>query len=237
MDSAGKFLFVAEGLNSNPQALNAAPCPGTTTQYGICSYAIGSGSLTPVPGSFTVPEAIQSQNFSALAATPTVFPGIGLNGVKNSVCAGTAVNPPTTEFLYVTDAVNNVVLEFGVDPSTGALGYPDGFTSIQVFPVGAVPSGVAVDPCDRFVYVANNQSNTVSAFTICNGLSTQNTKVCPISANGQLLPLSNSPFSLSGGGANLPGPLAVDPYGNTLYVVGTGSSTISIFASARSRAV
>jgi 6-phosphogluconolactonase (cycloisomerase 2 family) len=214
MDSAGKFLFVAEGL-------------GGTVE----SFAIGGGAgLTAVPGAFTLPAAIQPPNFSALAATPTVFPGIGLNGVKNSVCAGTAVNPPTTEFLYVTDAVNNVVLEFGVDPSTGALGNPDGFTSIQVSPVGAVPSGVAVDPCDRFVYVANNQSNTVSAFTICNGLSTQNQKVCPIVANGQLVPLSNSPFSLSGGGANLPGPLAVDPYGNTLYVVGTGSSTISIFS-------
>ena len=227
MDSAGKFLFVAEGLYSNAQAPNAQPCSGTTTQFGICSYAIGSGaSLTAVPGSFTLPAEIQTPNFAALAATPTVFPGIGLTGVKNGVCAGTASNPPTSEFLYVTDSVNNVVLELGVDPSSGALKDP-----VQSFPVGAVPLGVAVDPCDRFVYVANNQSNTINAFTICNGLSTQNPTSCPNTpgGDGTLIPVPGPPFSLSGGGANLPGPLVVDPFGNNLYVVGTGSNTISVF--------
>jgi hypothetical protein len=212
MDSAGKFLFVLGG--------------------GIGSFAIGSdGTLTEMPGSFSLPGEIQTPNFAALAATPTVFPSIGPNGVKNSVCAGTASSPPTSEFLYVTDSVNNVVLEFGVDTSTGALGNPPGFSSVQSFPVGAVPSGVAVDPCDRFVYVSNNQSNTINAFTICNGLATQDPMLCPVTpgGDGSLVPVHGSPFSLSGGGANFPGPLVVDPFGNNLYVVGTGSNTVSIF--------
>jgi 6-phosphogluconolactonase (cycloisomerase 2 family) len=50
---------------------------------------------------------------------------------------------------------------------------------------------------------------------------------CPF-ANGQLNSVSGSPFSLSGG-ANDPGPLVVDPYGNNVYVVGTSSNTLSGF--------
>jgi 6-phosphogluconolactonase len=117
-----------------------------------------------------------------------------------------------------------------VDTSTGALGNA-GFSSVQPFAVGSVPSGVAVDPCDRFVYVSNNQSNTINAFTICNGLATQDPNSCPSTpgGDGKLVPVAGSPFSLSGGGANLPGPLVVDPFGNNLYVVGTGSNTVSVF--------
>ena len=231
MDAAGKFLFVAEGLDSSAQAPIPVPCPGTTTQYGVCSYAIANGALTAVPGSFTLPVEIQTPNFAALASTPTVFPGIGLNGVKGGVCAGTSTNPPTSEFLYLADSVNDVVLEFGVDTSTGALTNPPGFSMAQVIATGSVPAGVAVDPCDRFVYVTNNQSNTISAYTICNGLSTQNQN-CPTTiagGDGSLRAVVGSPISLSGGGANLPGPLLVDPFGNTVYVVGTGSNTVSIF--------
>ena len=40
------------------------------------------------------------------------------------------------------------------------------------------------------------------------------------------MPVPKSPFSL-GGGANSPGPLVVDPFGNYVYVVGTLSNTIS----------
>jgi len=224
MDSAGKFLFVAEGLNSISQAPNSKPCPGTTTQYGVCTYAIGSGAaLTAVPGTFTLTlqMGFQSPNFVALAATPTVLPPLGINGAQNAVCSGPGNNPPTSEFLYVADSLNNVVWEFGVDTSTGALGNAGPAKPVSA---GSVPSGVAVDPCDRFVYVANNLSNNINAYTICTAVSVAN---CP-NADGSLVAVSGSPFSVSGG-ANGTGPLVVDPFGNTLYVVGTDSSTISVF--------
>ena len=41
--AAGKFLFVAEGMNSTAGVPHAVPCPSTTEQYGVCVYAIGSG--------------------------------------------------------------------------------------------------------------------------------------------------------------------------------------------------
>jgi len=203
MDSAGKFLFVAEG-------------------GGVNSYTISGGTLTPVQSSFTLPAAIQPPNFVALAATPTVLPKNGLSG-QNSVCSAPGNNPPTSEYLYAVDSVNNVIVEFGVNTSTGALTNAGPTVPPST---GSVPMGVAVDPCNRFVYVANNQSNTINAWKLCSVVSVQ--QGCP-NADGSLVTVSGSPFSLTGGGANEPGPMLVDPFGGSLYVVGTGSGTVSAF--------
>ena len=231
MDSAGKFLFVAEGLNSIPAAPNSKPCPGTTAQYGVCTYAIGSGgSLTAVKGTFNfmLPTGFQTPNFVALAPTPTVLPGNGINGVQNSVCSDPGNSAPTAEYLYVADSVNNVVWEYGVDTSSGALTSPVSSSPVPNFPAGTVPSGVAVDPCARFVYVSNMTSNNISAYTICNGLPTQSSDCKNLPEPWALAPVTGSPFSL-GSTSNGPGPVLVDPFGNNLYVLDTLSSQVSPF--------
>jgi 6-phosphogluconolactonase (cycloisomerase 2 family) len=205
MDTAGKFLFVAEGVG------------GGVNVYSIASNA----TLTLVPGNFTFPVTTMVPNFVAVAATPTVFPAIGINGVQNSVCSAVGLNPPTSEFLYAVDSQNDVVWEFGVDTSTGALKNPGVATMVPSFPTDPVPAGVAVDPCDRFVYVSDSVSNKISAYTICSAVSSG----CPL-ADGSLKPVAGSPFSLSGS-ASGPGPLVVDPFGNNVYVIGTLSNTVS----------
>jgi 6-phosphogluconolactonase (cycloisomerase 2 family) len=83
---------------------------------------------------------------------------------------------------------------------------------------------VAVDPCNRFVYVANQNSNNVSAYTICNG-STTESSTC-LAADGSLVQVAGSPYPLSGG-ANGPGPMLVDPFGNYVFVVDTLSNQLS----------
>jgi len=207
MDSSGKFLFVAEGLAGQ-----------------VNSYSIGSGTLKAVPGtfSFTLPQGFQPPNFAALAPTPTTLPAL-VNGVQTAVCASPGNTAPTNEFLYVADSVNGAVYEFGVDTSTGALTNPPGQSSVQWVAAGSVPSGVAVDPCDRFVYVSNLQSNQISAYNICS-LVVQG--VCP-AADGSLKPVSGSPFSQTIGLG--PGPLVVDPFGNNLYVLETRSNQVVPF--------
>ena len=208
MDSAGKFLFVAEG-----------------TVGLVNAYAIGSGgTLTSVPGTFNFVngQGFTNPNIVAVAATPTVFPGIGINGTQNSVCS-VGSNPPTSEYLYAVDSNNYVVWEFSVDTSTGALGNLP-FTSVQSFPTDAIPAGVAVDPCDRFVYVSGSLHNKINAYTIC-AVTLQG--VCA-NADGSLVAVSGSPFAATGS-ANGLGPIAVDPYGNNVYAVGTLSNTVSGF--------
>ena len=224
MDSAGKFLFVTEG--SYPTAVTNAMMNNTACNAlsGVCVYAIGSGgSLTAVTGSPTLPTMLQPSNIVAAAATPTVLPP-SLFGQAQSVCSAPNT-PPASEYLYAADSVNNGVWEFMVNTSTGVLGNPPTFSSPQFFATGSTPMGVAVDACDRFVYVSNNISNNVSAYTICTAVSTQ--PLCT-GDNGKLLPITGSPFGLSNG-AQGPGPLVVDPYGNYVYVLDTLSNTISPF--------
>ena len=226
MDPAGKYLFVAEGDSSiaiTNATQEATACTQTLNQNGVCVYAIGSdGGLTAVPSTFNLPLAPRTPNFVALAPSPTVFPGIGINGVQNAVCS--VANPPTSQFLYAVDTVNYLVWEFTVDQSTGALGNPGVGGQVTSFGTDPVPLGIAVDPCDRFAYVSDSLTNKVSAYTIC---STVVLPTCPV-ADGSLLPVSGSPFALTGN-ANGPGPLVVDPFGNNVYVVGTLSNTLSAF--------
>jgi 6-phosphogluconolactonase (cycloisomerase 2 family) len=225
MDSRGNFLFIADSFTNDSL--------GNAVEGAVSVLSIGgSASLTEVTGSpFTLPPScLAAVDPVALAVTPTVLPSLGLYGQQNAVCSSVGNNPPTSEYLYMVDQSNNyAVWEFAIDSSTGALGNPPNHTAIPSFPAGAVPAGVAVDPCDRFVYVSSNQNNQVNAYSICNGLSTQSS-TCPappLVPDDSLVKVNGSPFSLSGG-ATFPGPLLVDPYGNTLYVLDTGSNMISV---------
>lgn len=229
MDSAGKFLFVAEGLSTTAitnAGLAGTPCTQSAAQSGICVYAIGSGgTLTAVQPNYTFPATALAPNIVAVAASPTVFPSLGINGTQNAVCSVPANSPPTGEYLYAVDSQNYVVYQYSVDTTTGALGNPPGKTAVQTFATDPVPAGIAVDPCDRFVYVSDSQTNKVSAYTICTMVILPTP--CP-NADGSLVAVAGSPFSLSGNAAS-PGPLVVDPFGNNVYVVGTGSNTVSLF--------
>ena len=215
MDSAGKFLFVA---NRSQGAVSGS----------VSVFTIGSdGSLTEVTNSPFIPASTNSTppDIISVAVTPTVLPAIGINGIQNAVCSSPGNTAPTSEFLYAVDTVGDQLFEFQVDTSSGALTAMTGPGLLTPVATGAVPVGVAVDPCDRFVYVSNSQSNSVSAYTICNAV--QVAAGCP-NADGSLHPVPNSPFSLTGN-ANGAGPLVVDPFGNFVYIVGTLSNTISIF--------
>jgi 6-phosphogluconolactonase (cycloisomerase 2 family) len=220
MDPAGKFLFAADRATTDGTGL---PVPGS-----VSVFAIGNGgSVTEVAGSPFFPANSPTTLLQAgidivsVAPTPTVFPAIGINGVQNSVCSAVGLNPPTSQYLYAADGLGNQVFEFVVDPSSGILKNPSNGGSVPAFSADQTPAGVAVDPCDRFVYVSDSLSNKISAYTICNAVATG----CPL-ADGSLKPVAGSPFSLSGS-ASGPGPLVVDPFGNNVYVIGTLSNTVS----------
>lgn len=221
IDAAGKFVFVADRATMDPTGL---PVPGA-----ISVFAVGSGgSLTEVPGSpFFTPSGVEPLNSDIInvAPSPTVFPNVGINGTQNSVCSIPGSTPPTAEYLYAVDNANYGVWEFQVNTSTGALGIPPLAAIVPFFATDKVPVGVSVDPCDRFVYVSDFLTNKISAYQICIVAITP--EPCPY-ADGSLVPISGSPFTLAGS-ANGPGPLLVDPYGNNLYVLGTLSNTISLF--------
>jgi 6-phosphogluconolactonase (cycloisomerase 2 family) len=203
IDSAGKFLFVADSA--------------TGTESGAISVlSVGSGgALTEVAGSpFVLPAEPggTTPNPSALAITPTVYP------VAYSFCSGSV--PPTTENLYVTDSLNYTLINYSVS-SSGALKVVPTASAAPSVATGRTPLGVTVDPCNRFAYVSNWLDNSVSAYTICNVVS------LPTCAKGDfsLLPVTGSPF-ITGQG---PGPLLEDALANFLYVLNTGQNEISAY--------
>jgi 6-phosphogluconolactonase (cycloisomerase 2 family) len=231
MDSAGKLLFVADSATSD----NAGnPVPGAISVFSIGSNAsltevAGSPFVLPVNGVNLLPGLPQNPctvqvacpSPLALAVTPTVYPPL------YAYCSGFA--PPTTENLYVPDSIGNILLNYSVSPS-GNLTLKTTQTNVGV-PTGYLPDGVTVDPCNRFVYVANGLSNaatanTVSAYTICSTFSPPN---CPMTPpDFRLLPVNNGvPFPVSPGEG--PGPLSMDAYGSFLYVVDAASGLVSQF--------
>jgi 6-phosphogluconolactonase len=204
MDSAGKLLFVANGIE------------GTISVFSIGSNASLS-KVTGSPFSLPLPVGGQSPSSLALAVTPTVYPPL------YAYCSGHT--PPTTENLYVADSVNYELLNYSVNQSTGALTLAAYSTTLPGIPTGSVPSGLAIDPCNRFAYVGNaSPDNNVSAYTICSAVNVALQPPCP-SADFSLHPVAGSPYVAGDG----PGPMAADAYGNFLYVVNTGSSEISAF--------
>jgi 6-phosphogluconolactonase (cycloisomerase 2 family) len=209
IDSAGKLLFVANGSE------------GTVSVFSVAS----GGVLTEVDGSpFPLPLPVGGQGpvAASVAVTPTVYP------VEFAYCSG--FTPPTTENLYVTDSINYLVLNYSVDPAAGTLSPVAISPGVFGLATGSVPTGVAVDPCNRFLYVSNtgpgSNANTVSAYTICSAVNLiSQQQNCPSPPDFSLHPVSAAPYVA---GDN-PGPLAVDAYGSFLYVVDTGSSQVSSF--------
>jgi 6-phosphogluconolactonase (cycloisomerase 2 family) len=213
IDSAGKYVFVADVATSGvtqPYTCNGATTTSTVAVPGTVSvFSVSNGTLTEVAGSpfpLSLGQAQGAASASALAVTPTVRPPLF------AACSGTAA--PTTENLYVTDSVNNVLLNYTV-LSSGALAL-----ATPTYPTGTTPSGVAVDSCGQFVFVANAASNNVSAFTICAAIS----QSCPL-ADYSLQAVASSPFAAG----DAPGPIAVDPFAKYVYVVDAGSSQLSGF--------
>jgi 6-phosphogluconolactonase (cycloisomerase 2 family) len=217
IDPAGKYLLVTNNFSNN---------------ISVYSIDAGSGALSEVAGS----PFYANNDPSEILITPSgkfvyvTNPGIGMvtgfafsNGVLTYVpnapaasgagAIGLAVDS-SGRYLYVANAsaanqgvptVGNVS-GFNIDQNTGALtpilGSP--FTVSQ----GNGPTAVTVDPSGRFVYaVTSGTSYSVWCFAIN-------------ASNGQLTPVTNSPFSVTGGGLFA----LIDPSGNYLYV---GSSTSS----------
>ena len=204
MDSAGTFLFVANGVGGQ-----------------VSSFSISNGTISATPVSTISPaNPSTSPNLAALAVTPLTFPPLNTTtGGLNSVCAG--LTNTSAEYLYVVDSQNNVVWDFTVD-SSGNLGVPNGPPLVAA---GSVPEGIAVDSCNRFVYVSNSQVPTINAYGICNA-SANNVCPNPINQDGHLVPIATT--GLSGSGSQL-GAVAIDPFAKFVYVVDSAANKVFAF--------
>ena len=190
MDKQGKFLFVAVQTFYNVN--DSASCPGnpsngTAGPGYVAAFPISSGTLgTMLSAAIPVPSGPPGTN----TPQPTAV------AVAN-----------TLNYIYVTDGVNNTVVGFAYDTTSGALSSVPG----QFFAVGKVPRAVISPPAGTFLYVANGGSNDIYEFLI--------------NADGSLQPVTNTTVTVPAG----VGPVAMltDPNAKYLYALANGGSQIN----------
>ena len=238
MDSAGKFLFVADqGLP--PTSALPAGVPGS-----VLVFSVSGTTLTPVAQSGSL---IFGSNPAAVAVTPDgkyLYVANQVDGtVSQFTVDGTGVltqpgnslytvgTTPTAlavtadgNFLYVANQGSNNISAFIVcDNASPSCVVPDGSLTAATnspFPAGTRPVSIVEDPSATFLYVADRGSNQVSQFKISVG-------------TGALTPLSPATVSV---GSN---PVWVAAhFGNTqstvttdfVFVPNIGASSISTFS-------
>jgi 6-phosphogluconolactonase (cycloisomerase 2 family) len=164
----------------------------------ISAYSVSGTTLTAVAGS---PFPVASPPFPTHAGP-----------------FGIAIDS-TGSFLYVSNQSNNTVTAYTISSSGALAAIPGG-----VYSAGTAPSGMTIAHQTTggldFLYATNQGSNNVSAFVVCNAIST----FCS-AADGTLVAVSGSPFSAGLG----PISVAAHPNGQYLYVADEMSNQISEF--------
>lgn len=200
----------------------------------VWSYqvALASGGLTQLT------QPVSTGSFPAgIALSPTLTSLFVLNHASNSVSAyslnssglltsagaavatGTAPTAlaldPAGQFLYVANQGSNNVSAFSVSGTTLTPVKGSPFTTIPIGQTEATgPSAIVVSATGNFVYVANNFTATLTAFS---------------AKSGVLTPLGQSPYQL-GPNTSASSGLGIIPGGGFLYVANEGSNNVSGFA-------
>ncbi|WHZ29674.1 MAG: lactonase family protein [Nitrospira sp.] len=210
----GSFLYVSNrGLDS------------------VSAYTIGGGgALTPITGSpfpaGTSPSAVtispngsflyvsnrESDNVSAytIEGTGALTPVTGSPFQAGTNPSAVTVSP-NGSFLYVSNQGSNNVSAYTITAGTGVL-VPLTPGVGNPFAVGTSPSALTISSNGSFLYVSNQGSNNVSAYTITTG-------------TGVLASVAGSPFAAG----TSPSGVTVSPNDAFLYVSNQGSNNVSAY--------
>lgn len=151
---------------------------------------------------------------------------VGSNGAitaLNPVNAAVGSSPvsvviqPAGDFAYISNFAGNNVTLLSVNRGNGQLSVPVNTNTIppptppNIFNTGTGPISIAISPTSPFLFVANQGSVNISAFTID-------------PTNGNLGAIKGSPF-VSG---ITPSSMAISPKGNLLYVADATVGAINV---------
>jgi 6-phosphogluconolactonase (cycloisomerase 2 family) len=185
VNEANTFLYVVSGTTT-----------ATLTEYSIKGGALGSATAT---------EPLVIPGYGGDVTVPTGLAVLPNNkAVYATVYDQSSYNPGGK---VTSSAHPGWIFSYGVD-SSGALTPASG----NPFKAGVKPSGVAVDPTNRFTYVTDYASNQLIGYGITDSSS--------------LNFLISGPFRT---GAE-PSAVTVDPRGKYIYVSNSLDSTVSAFA-------
>jgi len=135
------------------------------------------------------------------------------SGTTNSMPTGMAIDP-TGKLLFVANQNSSSIAAYSINGTTlTEVGGSPFSTKTPGNPAETQPTAVAVSVSGNFLYVANNLTNTVSAFKIA--------------SSGVLTQMQGaSPYTVG----LAPSGLGIVPGGGFLYVTNSGSNSVSAFA-------
>ncbi len=130
------------------------------------------------------------------------------------------IHPPG-DFAYIANFSGNNVTLLDVNKGNGQLSVPVNTSPIppptpaNIFNTGTGPIAIAISPAAPFLYVANQGSGDISAFTID-------------PKNGNLGAVSGSPFVIAVG--SHPRSIAISPKGDLLFVADPALGKVGVFS-------
>jgi 6-phosphogluconolactonase len=233
IDPSSSFVYVTNGDAGSVSAYSINAGGALTAVFGS-PFATGPtpSSVTVDPSGYyvfvtnqadgTLSEFADNIGTGALAGALTAISGSPFPAGSGPRAV---IVDPSDSYVYVANATSNTL--------SGYKGNVNGYIangtitamSGSPYTTGSSPNSVAVDPTqvantdnqgntsvlDSFLYVANEGSNDISAYSI--------------GAGGTLTALTGAPFTAG----DEPSALAVDPTGRFLYVANS-SGTVSVFA-------
>src|ERR1700735_4328224 len=209
---SGTTLYVLDTFQPLPTCSTADPCSGS---FGVLPINVGSGS----PPSYTLGSPVAN---GSITYWPLCQYGYA-SGTDFTTCkagATTDVTPPASiealssvAYVFVTGydstASPNVGYVFGFAASSGGALTP--LNGGVPFLAGVHPSAVTSDSTNSFLYVTDQTSGNLMAYSV---------------ASGTLTPLAGSPFRTG----NQPTAVVADPTFPFLYVANSGDSNVTAYS-------
>ena len=217
--SGVSYLYVTAQANTTISAFTVTQSTGALTSIG---NAIATGS---VPSAMAVTPSGSGLFVANSAGNNISTYSINSDGSLTPASATTTTGTTPAalavdsggKFLFVANQASSNISVFSINGTTLAEAPGSPFTTVPVglsYPNGTLPAAVAVSASGKFLYVANQLANFVSAFAIN-------------STSGALTPL---PVPFYDDGQISPSGLAVTPNGGFLYVANAGANSNNISA-------
>ncbi len=207
LDPSGRFAFTSNFGANNVSRLSVAS-DGTLAALGTTGTGSNPLGLAMHPTGAYLYVAERGQNRVTAYGVSSTTGALTTGGCCAQAFPGTQPSwvtvSPSGGALFVTNFGSNTLAWIGI----GTIN--NGFGSTSTFPTGAGPFGVAVDPQEKYVFVANSGDDTVTTFQV---------------GVGTLVNLGATPT-----GGLTPMTLATDGSGEHLYVVNEDSNDITVFS-------
>ena len=226
VDGTGSCVFVANFLSNNVSAYKVTPITGALTHVNGSPFPAGTGPLGVSVDPFTTdlvyvanaldnPGSVSAYTTTSSTCILTPVPGSPFSDPALVSAPASVVVDQTGSFVYVANEFSNSVSAFSINLNPGPRNNPPFGKLTAIGPpaaAGTCPiSVVAGSSGQNFIYVSNDGSNDVSAYTYNAG-------------TGALTALPRVPAG------NFPGLAAVSPGGGQFYVPNFGDNTVSAYS-------